>query len=158
MGKKQDRIEEFLVEAGVLDAGETFVAAAKAMPLGGMAKLGRSSSLYMFGAVGAIAATVRENRAPEPAELEAKLKKGAYLALTSQRLFLVSIGGMGSAPREIAAVIDRSAIAGVDMGTTRVSMVKLPTLTIRLGPDESIGFEFAKPDAKDAEELHRSFG
>ena len=156
MGKKQDKVEDFLGEAGAFAEGETFVTAAKAMPLGGMAGLSKSSSLYMFGAVGAIAATVRDSRAPSPTELEAKIKKGLYLALTSQRLFLVAIGGLGNAPREIAAILDRSAIQSVEMGTTRVSMIKLPTLTLHLGPEESIAFEFAKPDAKDAEHLYQS--
>jgi len=156
MGKKQSKVESFLVDAGVLAAGETFVTAAKAMPLGGIMKHAKSSSFYMFGAIGAVASTMAEKRAPEPAEVEAKLKKGAYVALTSQRVFLLSIGGMSSAPKEIALVIDRSAIQSAELGQTRVSLVKLPTLKLTFGPDDSIEFEFAKPDAKDAEELHRA--
>jgi len=156
MGKKQTKVEAFLVESGVLAEGETFITAAKAMPLGGIMKHAKSSSFYMFGAVGAVAASVAEKRSPQPDEVEAKLKKGAYVALTSTRLFLLSIGGMSSAPKEIALVIDRSAIVGVELGTTRVAMVKLPVLKLSLGPDDSIDFEFAKPDAKDAEDLYRS--
>ena len=70
-------------------------------------------------------------------------------------MFLIGIGGLGGTPREIAAILDRSSIHGVEMGTTRVSLVKLPTLTLHIGPEESVGFEFAKPDAKDAEELYQ---
>lgn len=156
MGKKQSKVESFLVEAGALAEGEVFIAAAKAMPLGGIMKNAKSSSYFMFGAVGAVAASIVDKRGPEPAEVEAKLKKGAYVALTSTRLLLLSIGGMSSSPREIAAAIDRSAIQKTELGTTRVAMVKLPTLTVTFGPEDSLEFEFAKPDAKDAEELYRA--
>lgn len=155
MGKKQTKVESFLADLGVFAEGETFITAAKAMPLGGIMKHAKSSSFYMFGAVGAVAASVAEKRSPQPDEVEAKLKKGAYVALTSTRVFLLSVGGVSSAPKEIALVIDRSAILGVELGTTRVAMLKLPVLTMTFGPEDSIEFEFAKPDAKDAEELYR---
>ncbi len=156
MGKKQSKVEEFLIAAGVLAEGENFITAAKAMPLGGIMKHAKSSSYFMFGAVGAVAASMAEKRAPEPAEIEAKLKRGAYVALTTERIFLLSIGGMSSSPQEIALVIDRSAIQSAELGSTRVALVKLPTLTLSFGPDDSFEFEFAKPDAKDAEALFRA--
>jgi len=156
MGKKQTKVESFLTESGAILEGEQFVTAAKAMPLGGFKGLSRSSGYYMFGVVGAVAAQVAESRRPEPAEIEAKLKKGAYLALTSSRLFVMSIAGLSSNPNEIVIVVDRSAIEGVEMGTTRVSMVKLPTITLSFGPEDSLTFEFAKPDAKDAEALYNA--
>ena len=110
----------------------------------------------MFGAVGAIASTISDKRAPEPAEVEAKLKNGAYVALTSMRVILLSVGAMSSSPKELVLSIDRSAIQGVEMGTTRVSLLKLPTLSLLFGDGDPLQFEFAKPDAKDAQALYEA--
>ena len=110
----------------------------------------------MFGAVGAIASTISDKRAPEPAEVEAKLKNGAYVALTSLRVILLSVGAMSSSPKELVLSIDRSAIQGVEMGTTRVSLLKLPTLSLLFADGDPLQFEFAKPDAKDAQALYEA--
>ena len=156
MGKKQSKVESYLLDSGSLMGGETFIIAAKAMPLGGFMKSARSTSYLMFGAVGAIASTISDKRAPEPAEAEAKLKNGAYVALTSMRVILLSVGAMSSSPKELVLSIDRSAIQGVEMGTTRVSLLKLPTLSLLFGDGDPLQFEFAKPDAKDAQALYEA--
>lgn len=148
-----EKVLEFLSSHPVLEPGETVMAAAKAMPLGEIKRMAqRQGAMLVGGAVGAIVSHVRDSKAPAD-DMAAAMKSGVYLALTERRLLLISAAGMRALPSELLASVQRSRIVSVEEGVTKVSFVKMMTLTFAFDDETSLAFEFPKVDIKDARTL-----
>ena len=148
MASNLDKVRELAASQPVLVDGEALVAVAKAMPLGGVkAWAKRTGTMYVGGAVGAL---VMSQQSGDDGSLEDAMKMGVYLAVTDRRLVLLKVGGMRGLPVAAVASIDRSRITAVEEGTTRVSLVKMVTLTVRCDDDSEYAFEFPKPETNDA--------
>ena len=153
-----ERVTEFLSSNLILEPGESVVAAAKAMPLGQIKKnTKRQGALLAGGAIGALVAHYRETKMSAD-ELTEKMRLGAYLVLTERRLLLIGAAGMRSLPGEFLGSVDRARIVSVDEGVTKVSFVKMLTLTFCLDDGNELAFEFPKVDAKDGERLRAALG
>ena len=158
MAEVIERVSEFLAANLILEPGESVVVAAKGMPLGQIKKNSkRQGALLVGGAIGAIVSHVRESKMT-PDELSEKMRLGAYLVLTERRLLLIGAAGMRSLPGEFLGSVERTRITGLEEGTTKVSFVKMMTLTFRLDDGNELAFEFPKVDAKDGERLKAAFG
>ena len=157
MASTIDNVREFLAAQPLLEPGEPLVAAAKGMPLGGVkAWSKRTGAAWAGGAVGAL--VMSHQSGGDGDSLEAALKAGAYLAVTDRRVVLLQQGGMRGKPVAAVATIDRARITAVEEGTTRVSLVKMVTLTIRCDDETEIAFEFPKPETNDARSVLAALG
>jgi len=155
MASTIDNVREFLAAQPLLEPVESLVAAAKGMPLGGVkAWSKRTGAAWAGGAVGALVMSQQSGGD----SLEAALKAGAYLAVTDRRVVLLQQGGMRGKPVAAVATIDRARITAVEEGTTRVSLVKMVTLTIRCDDETEIAFEFPKPETNDARSVLAALG
>lgn len=141
--------------AGVLEPGESVVAASKAQ-LGGNTE--RTSLKWgLGGAVGGLAITAFEGhqarREDGGIDLPAVLRHGTVLAVTQRRLLVLSCDARGN-PDSAVLAIDRDRITRVEQGTTRVMfIVSMKTLTLHVeggGPDDGLTFEFPKMANEDA--------
>jgi len=158
MADTEERLREFLVSHPALEQGEAIHAAAKAMPLGGVKKFAKDRSpMFVGGAIGALIAHSRDKKIVAQ-DLETAMRNGVYLLATDRRLLLISAGGMRGLPQEHIGSVERSRVSRVDKGTTRVSMVKMLTITFGLDDGSELGFEFPKVDTRDGERLVASLG
>lgn len=148
-----EKVSEFATAHLLLQPGEQLLASARAMPLGGTKKFAdRVGKAARFGGIGALV-LVGYDVHTASASLEAAMKLGVHTALTDRRLILIRAGAMRGAPEEMLGSIERSRITGVDEGTTRVSFVKMVTLTFRCDDGAEYGFEYPKTDTAAARTL-----
>lgn len=153
MADNVEKINEFLAANPVLEAGESFVAVAKGMPLGQIKRNSqRQGALLVGGAIGAVVSHIRDSKQPAE-DMAGKMRLGVFLVLTDRRLLLVSLTGLRSTPGELLATVQRSRIVAAVEGTTKVSFVKMMTLTFEFDDETSLVFEFPKVDAKEARHL-----
>jgi hypothetical protein len=158
MADTEEKLREFLVQNPILEQGESIHAAAKAMPLGGVKKFAKDRApMLAGGAIGAFIAHQRDKKVVS-GDLETAMRNGVYLLATDQRLFLIAAGGMRGLPQEHLGSVERSRITKVEQGSTRVSLVKMLTVTFSLDDGTELGFEFPKVDTKDGERILRTFG
>lgn len=147
------RINEFLSEKPTLRDGEHIVAAAKAMPLGQIKKNAkRQGPLLVGGVVGALIMHSQDKKVTQD-NLSSHMKSGVYLLATNQRLILIGAGGLRVLPQEILASVERERLTHLQKGTTRVSLVKMMTITCVLDDGSEMSFEFPKVDTQDGERL-----
>ena len=97
-------------------------------------------------------------RSPADGSLEDAMKMGVYTVATDRRLLLVKAGGMRGLPVAALASIERARITAVEEGTTRVSLVKMVTMTVRCDDDTELGFEYPKPETNDARAVLAALG
>ena len=128
-----------------------------AMPLGGVkAWAKRTGTMWAGGAVGALVMANQADTAD--GSLEDAMKMGVYTVATDRRLLLVKAGGMRGLPVAALASIERARITAVEEGTTRVSLVKMVTMTVRCDDDTELGFEYPKPETNDARAVLAALG
>lgn len=157
MASTVDKVRELAADQPILEPGETIVAAAKAMPLGGVkAWAKRTGTMWVGGAVGALVMANQADTAD--GSLEDAMKMGVYTVATDRRLLLVKAGGMRGLPVAALASIERARITAVEEGTTRVSLVKMVTMTVRCDDDTELGFEYPKPETNDARAVLAALG
>ena len=158
MADASERVRDFLNENPALEQAESIIAVSKAMPLGQIRKNARvQGPLLAGGAIGALVSHLRESKMSAE-DLQSKMKMGVFLVATDRRLLLISAGGMRALPREHIGSVERSRITKIERGTTKVSLVKMMTVTFTLDDGSELSFEFPKVDAKDGERVLASFG
>ena len=157
MASTVDKVRELAAEQPILEPGETIVAAAKGLPLGGVkAWAKRTGAMWAGGAVGAV--VMAQHADASEGAVEEAMRMGVYLVATDRRLLLVKAGGMRGLPVAALASIERGRITSVEEGQTRVSLVKMVTMTVRCDDETELGFEFPKPETNDARNVLSALG
>lgn len=158
MADASEKVREFLTTQPLLEPSESVLAAAKAMPLGQIKKQSKVTGAKLVGgAVGALVASARESQM-SPEDLHGKMRNGVYLVATDRRLYLIAAGGLRGLPHEHVGTVERSRISKIESGSSRISLVKLLTITFTLDDETELAFEFPKVDVKGAEKLLAALG
>jgi hypothetical protein len=156
MASIHDKATNVLRSADALELGEQVIVATKAMPLGGAKAIGRRAAPFAVagvvgGLIGAAAAQAVLRHNPET--IAAAFQNGVTIVLTDRRLLLMSQTAAGANPKEVVVAMPISSVHAVRMGTTRVSLVKLLTVSVDAAGYEHFDFEVPKPSTRDAEEV-----
>lgn len=134
--------------SGVLEPGETVLAAVKSGPSGALRNAAfRAGAIGGFGVAGARFADKVEGPV---AEAPGTGKIMAF-TVTDRRVLLLSLSTMTGSPKQVVAAIPRSQIESVDTGETRVLGIKTQTFTLRFAGGEESTWEVPKAYRKDGE-------
>ncbi|GJM37019.1 MAG: hypothetical protein DHS20C19_03860 [Acidimicrobiales bacterium] len=158
--------------AAMLGAGETIVAATKAMPRGAVNEviLGAAGAVA-GGTVAPVAAGVGAvlgskageslSEAGRDERTEAGLDVGnashVLLAVTDRRVALFAINAFGK-PKELTAAIGRDRITAVTMGQTKVFGQSMAEIVLALDTGAEVGFGVAKVHRKHGDAVVAALG
>ncbi len=133
-----------------LSEGESVRAATKALPLGGVVAV--TMRISLAGANGPEPDSVIDRRVSEEVT-SAQLLNGATLAVTEQRLIVLSITNDLGTPNDVMFTMPLKAIADVEVGSKRSGLTKMLTMRIRADDDTELSFEVPKAATKDGQRV-----